>query len=537
VALDACHEVGTCDPASGVCSNPAKPEGASCDDGNGCTTADTCQSGSCTGGALVICSALDPCHAAGACSPATGVCSNPVQPDGTACNDGSACTTTDSCQSGVCTGTIPVICVALDGCHSAGQCLPHSGVCTNPLRPDEASCNDQDACTQDDSCQSGSCAGTPKSCPAPDACQEAGTCDPESGACSHKARPDGTACDDGNSCTGNDACQAGTCTGQAQETCPEGQCHGAGLCDPAKGTCQGAARPERTVCNDENPCTTGDACHEGECSGTPVSCAAPDACHETGACNPATGECSWPPRPNGSACTDGDACTGQDSCQGGTCTPGPAMDCGDGNGCTTDSCDGAGRCVHEPRTGGTMICGTGACLRSAPECAEGTENTCIPGQPFPETCNGVDDDCDGLTDEIVCGPASPHSLGFYKKLCKNKPHASGETITPADVACVNDATTFAWVTSVAAVCGVLETKPANDKCRQAEEQFMALLLNRCKGRLWDTLEIQSSCTTLPTVGTATADADALLSGTSRIRAQCTRAQCESQELNTGKALK
>jgi len=43
----------------------------------------------------------------GTCAPATGVCSNPSSPDGIVCDDGSSCTTDDACASGVCSGTGP----------------------------------------------------------------------------------------------------------------------------------------------------------------------------------------------------------------------------------------------------------------------------------------------------------------------------------------------------------------------------------------------------------------------------------------------
>ena len=60
---------------------------------------DTCQAGTCTGANPVTCAATDACHAAGTCNPATGTCSNPAAANGTACNDGNACTQTDTCQS------------------------------------------------------------------------------------------------------------------------------------------------------------------------------------------------------------------------------------------------------------------------------------------------------------------------------------------------------------------------------------------------------------------------------------------------------
>src|SRR5947208_16772362 len=85
-AVDQCHDA-TCDPAPRQCSSSAKPDGASCNDGNGCTQTDTCQSGVCTGSNPVVCTALDQCRVAGTCDPTTGVCSNPNKTNGTACND------------------------------------------------------------------------------------------------------------------------------------------------------------------------------------------------------------------------------------------------------------------------------------------------------------------------------------------------------------------------------------------------------------------------------------------------------------------
>jgi len=70
--------VGTCDPATGGCSNPNKADGTACDDGNLCTQNDACQAGTCTGTA-VTCTAQDDCHAVGTCSPITGTCNNPAK--------------------------------------------------------------------------------------------------------------------------------------------------------------------------------------------------------------------------------------------------------------------------------------------------------------------------------------------------------------------------------------------------------------------------------------------------------------------------
>jgi hypothetical protein len=105
VALDQCHDGGICDHTTGVCSNPAKADGSTCNDGNACTRSDSCQAGVCIGANAVACIPLDQCHIAGTCDPTTGACSNPTAAGGTFCNDGNACTQTDTCNSaGVCIG-------------------------------------------------------------------------------------------------------------------------------------------------------------------------------------------------------------------------------------------------------------------------------------------------------------------------------------------------------------------------------------------------------------------------------------------------
>jgi MYXO-CTERM domain-containing protein len=209
---------GACDANTGVCSNPAKADGASCDDGNPLTKADICTAGACSGVPLctgVVCAALDECHVAGACDANTGVCSNPVEVDGASCDDGDALTKNDVCTAGAC-GGVPlcsdVICVALDQCHDAGACDPASGECDNPAKADGASCDDGDALTKNDVCTAGACAGVSLcadvTCTALDDCHEIGTCDPATGECDDPAKADGSDCA-GGTCEGG-ACQAGT---------------------------------------------------------------------------------------------------------------------------------------------------------------------------------------------------------------------------------------------------------------------------------------------------------------------------------------
>jgi uncharacterized delta-60 repeat protein len=202
-------------PAS-CCSKTCqfKANGAGCDDGNACTRTDTCQAGVCTGGSPVTCSAADQCHV-GACNPASGQCTQPAKADGAACDDGNACTHTDTCQAGVCTGGSPVTCAAADQCHAPGTCDPATGACTTPAQPDGTPCNDGNACTQHDACQGGVCTGNLVTCSAADQCHDVGACDPSSGQCTEPSKADGAACDDNDPATLTDGCQGGSCQGVA----------------------------------------------------------------------------------------------------------------------------------------------------------------------------------------------------------------------------------------------------------------------------------------------------------------------------------
>jgi hypothetical protein len=152
IAVDANDNCGpgACLAADAPCDATLPCCGGACTNGV-CPPADLCVSGN------VTCSPEDDCHVAGTCDPQTGLCSNPTTADGTACSGG-------VCSGGQCVDLCAanhVTCNAQDQCHLAGACDPQTGLCSYPAAPDGTACSNGNACTHADSCQGGACAAGP----------------------------------------------------------------------------------------------------------------------------------------------------------------------------------------------------------------------------------------------------------------------------------------------------------------------------------------------------------------------------------------
>ncbi len=50
---------------------------------------------------------------------------------------------------------------------------------------------------------------------------------------------------------------------------------------------------------------------------------------------------------------------------------------------------------------GTTACGVGACRRTVSNCVNGTPQDCVAGLPEPELCDGIDSNCDGIVDTDI----------------------------------------------------------------------------------------------------------------------------------------
>ncbi len=82
----------------------------------------------------------------------------------------------------------------------------------------------------------------------------------------------GAPCSDGNACTNNDLLDANCqCIGGSPTVCDDGDPCTIDSCDPATG-CVFIAAPAGTACDDNDPCTVNDVCSgSGVCAGTPVT--------------------------------------------------------------------------------------------------------------------------------------------------------------------------------------------------------------------------------------------------------------------------
>ena len=93
-------EVGVCE--NGECMVQNSQTGTVCDDGNACTSNDTCNGqGTCLSGSSIDCDDSNVCTE-DTCNETTGCISS--NNNNLACDDGNACTDMDRCNQGACGG-------------------------------------------------------------------------------------------------------------------------------------------------------------------------------------------------------------------------------------------------------------------------------------------------------------------------------------------------------------------------------------------------------------------------------------------------
>jgi RHS repeat-associated protein len=406
VALDACHDVGTCNPSTGVCSNPPK-SGTSCSDGNACNGAEMCNNGVCQAGTPLVTDDNNPCTV-DSCDAVAGVQHVP----------GNAGT--------VCRGSVGD-CDVAETCSGTSAACPADGFApsTQTCRGSAGDCDVAEQCT-----------GTSAACPADtlvpagttcrgaaDECDVAEACTGTSAICPMDGfKNNGTACgDDGNPCTA-DVCggTSASCqhpAGNAGMVCrgSAGDCDVAEACDGSSTACppNGFAPPTQTCRGSAGDCDVAE-----QCTGSSAACPPNGFAPPTQTCRGSAGDCDVAEQctgssatcpPNGFApptqtcrgsageCDLAEACTGTSA----TCPPNAFKSSGtacsdDGNLCTADVCGGSSAsCQHPAGNAGTVCRGSAGDCDVAEAC-DGSSTACPPNgfAPPTQTCRGAAGDCD-----------------------------------------------------------------------------------------------------------------------------------------------
>ncbi len=295
-AFDAtCYPSGASHPDSAcvLCVGSAwsNADGLACDDGMACTTADVCSAGVCAGAALV-CNDGVACNGVEFCDAGTGACVLGAS----LCAAGEYC----DLDAGVCTAEpcagceIAGICYPNDTPNPANACaVCHVGTSRETWTDvSGVACDDGSSCTTGDTCWFGSCEGMPVVCDDAVACNGVETCSEVTGLC-----VDGTTtCTGELMCdVATDACVPAPCAG-----CEIGGiCYLDGAQDPTNPCAICEVSSSRTdwsagsglACDDGDPCTSSDVCAAGSCIGAPVVCDDGVACNGTETCAPETGLC------------------------------------------------------------------------------------------------------------------------------------------------------------------------------------------------------------------------------------------------------
>ncbi len=256
-------------------------------------------------------------------------------------------------------------------------------------------CDDGVGCTVDD-CVDSACVSVPDD----GACDADEVCDPALG-CTTPSCDDDADCDDGAFCNGAEVCDPSSpaanargCVAGAAPSCDDGVLCTSDSCDEDTDSC--VSVEDDALCDDGIDCTA-DRCRPGAGRADERGCIY----------NERNSRCS-----STDFCMSGTVC----SIDAGGCTGGTPRDCSDGDVCTMDRCDSAaGMCVNVGRDEDGD--GHYATRIGSVECPTGTD--CDDTNPgihpgATELCNRIDDDCDGLTDEL-CTPI-PDTCGSAEEI-------------------------------------------------------------------------------------------------------------------------
>lgn len=221
------------------------------------------------------------------------------------------------------------------------------------------------------------------------------------------------------------------------------------------------------------------------------------------------GECLHESFRDGTACDDGNLCTTADHCEGGLCSGSSLLMCEDFNPCTRDRCEPFIGCVHEDVGGGFVnICGgcdalkadegdpcelknlLGECSKGNYRCTPDKELACVQNNfEKTESCNGLDDNCDGAVDEYLgdtscgigaCRVTAANCVNGRKQICvPKKPGAESCANTGSDDDCNGVIDDVAGIGSgcpvTAGTCiipGLFQCKDGKTVCVASNDEYL-----------------------------------------------------------------
>lgn len=382
---------------------------------------------------------------------------------GASCDDGDICTITTTCDSqGFCTDGVAAPCDDGDPCTIDTCALPAG--CSYAPAPNGTLCDDGAYCTTGDTCTFGVCGGSPRSCGDGIPCT-ADSCNETTDQCVHA--PNSAICDNGQYCDGNEVCNPSIgCQPGTPVVCSDGFACTLDSCNEITDECDHA--PDNALCTDHQFCNGVETCDvlAGCLAGTPVNCNDGISC-TVDACDEVVDQCTH--SADHPSCNNGLFCDGAEVCNPAAgCQAGPPIDCGDGVGCTMDSCDEAiDQCVHAPNS---AACDNGAFCDGAETCH--AVNDCQPGTP-PACSDGISctaDDCDEDLDECVHAPNDA--------VCNDSLYCNGtETCNPS-TGCVTGAVVDC---NDGVSCTVDACNEASDSCDHTPNPAVCLNSLFCDG--------------------------------------------------------
>ena len=367
----------TCDPATGQCQPKPVPDNLSCDDGNPCTAPGSCKVGKCVQGADIC-----PCSVDGDCTKLE---------DGNFCNGTLYCDKVGQ-QCRVNPNTVVHCPTVNDGPCKSNQCQPKTGSCQMVLATAKIVCDaDGNPCTAGDYCSGGSCL-------------------PGAAVCLCGSDADCVSKEDGDLCNGTLYCDvpSGSCkvnpsTVQTCSTVGDSACSKT-VCEPKTKSCVKKLSSDNVLCEDGNPCTSGDTCQGGTCKAGTNLCACKvdadclddgNACNGLPFCDTAAQPAQCKVKPNSAVTCP----TNKTGCAIQTCDPKTGLcgagagPCDDSNLCTLDQCDvNKGTCQSLPAIDGAP-CGAGSVCAASKCIAIVSEMALVPSGQTWLGCAATDPQC------------------------------------------------------------------------------------------------------------------------------------------------